>query len=156
MDGYVRFDDTASHEKAGVVKVKSAGSLESGVTVDESGYLQLIEPSAEAIESKVPFPFALPLSQIDNAVKSAVHLEMSDGYRPEDFAVGDSFVGDRANLPASYSAVKGYIDGEVSGAVSKMEAKMPVKGIDYFTAEDVEEIIEAVYSKIGDGNGVEY
>lgn len=128
LDGYVRFDDIASEEKAGVVKAKSAGSLESGVTVDESGYLQLIEPSAEAIESKVPFPFALPLSQIDNAVKSAVHLEMSDGYRPEDFAVGDSFAGDRANLPASYSAVKGYIDGRT---VAERTSETSFKWTDY-------------------------
>ena len=44
--------------------------------------------------------------------------------------------------------------GETGPAGS--EGKTPVKGVDYFTDADISEIVNAVYAKMADGNGVAY
>ena len=36
------------------------------------------------------------------------------------------------------------------------DAKTPIKGIDYFTEEEIEEIVNSVYNKVADGNEVAY
>lgn len=36
------------------------------------------------------------------------------------------------------------------------DGKTPVKGTDYFTSADIQEIVNAVYNKVADGNGVAY
>lgn len=46
-------------------------------------------------------------------------------------------------------------DTGATGASGK-DGKTPVKGTDYFTEADINEIVNAVYTKVADGNGVAY
>ena len=83
-----------------------------------------------------------------DAIEVPNEIYVGDGEMPEGATIQILLDGSDEEQ-ALKDELKEYIDGEI-------EKVTPVKGVDYFTAADVDEIVNRVYAKVADGNGVAY
>lgn len=108
MEEYVKFTDYASQNKHGTVKP----SLINGIIVDSDGVIGVLPSTDAQLKSKNSNNRPIISKQIDYASVQSAHQEMSNDYNPSTAVTPDGNVpyayGDRQ--PASYAAVKKYID----------------------------------------------
>lgn len=69
---------------------------------------------------------------------------------------GDSSGGGSDGKSAYQIAVENGFVGTEQQWLESLKGKTPVKGTDYFTAADIESIVNAVYAKVADGTEVSY
>jgi hypothetical protein len=79
-------------------------------------------------------------------------LENDAGYLTEHQDISGKL--DASALPTAINTA--LAQAKASGEFDGKPGAKPVKGIDYFTDADIAEIVNAVYSKVADGNGVAY
>lgn len=73
------------------------------------------------------------------------------------FQTGDSiFVKNGSKGSTGATGAKGDKGDKGETGAKGADGKTPIKGTDYFTAADINTIVEAVYAKIADGNEVSY
>ena len=75
---------------------------------------------------------------------------------PEDTSVIWVDTDDNSTDGLSEAINTALAQAKASGEFDGQPGKTPIKGTDYFTEADINEIINAVYTKIADGNGVAY
>lgn len=111
---YVGFEDYASTEKAGIVKITNR-SIASGIEMDSQNRLTLTPLYESEIIKKSNIPKCpIMLRNADHVSVQTTHQEMSDTYDPDTAKTPDGDVpyayGGRQ--PVSYNAVKEYINSK--------------------------------------------
>lgn len=105
---YVKNTDYAKSNKGGVIKVWDNSQY--GLFMS-SGYLQVSPATSEEIAAKTHGYKPIVPARIEDAVKAGTHQSMSDSYN----------VGSKGELPASYTAVKNYVDSLVGGLEDEID-----------------------------------
>lgn len=111
-DEYVKNTDYATAEKGGVVKVENF--IRGLQMVD--GVLSVYGAEREQINSKVSVITPITPSHFDYALSKGTHQDMSEDYDTAKFQSGKFMDGAKGQLPASYDAVKNYVDGKTEMA----------------------------------------
>ncbi len=123
LSDYVKFTDYPKvNGSAGVLKVVSS---EHGINIGSNGNLYVQQAYNSDVAKKESNYRPVVPSVIDTAVYASTHQEMSDEYAVSSFTTGATFSYDKSTLPASYAAVKGYVDGlvgEISTALDEILA----------------------------------
>ena len=108
---YVKKTDVAV-QNSGVPGLVNLGSNSNGIYISNNE-LKVYGVSKQNIDAKVSSTMPVCPRQIDNAAKASTHQEMSDEYDVSTFFTSAEYKEDKGNLPVSYNAVKGYVDGMV-------------------------------------------
>lgn len=124
LDGYVKTTDYATDEVGGVIKAMGHDAASIFPSRTSSRYLSVSEDGALQMTSAYPYEVASSysdsLAPLTNDLKYAVaaistHKQMSDDYDVESKQCVNLGNLSKGDLPASYDAVKNYVDGEVGG-----------------------------------------
>lgn len=102
---YVKNTDYAGNSKGGVIKVWNNSQY--GLYMS-SGYLRVSPATSEEIAAKTHGYKPIVPARIEDAVKAGTHQDMSDSYN----------FGTKGGLPASYTAVKNYINTTINKKVT--------------------------------------
>lgn len=105
---YVKNTDYATATKGGVVKIKPYAK---GLSLVDGGILSIYGAERGQIDAKESGSAPIVTYFQDYAVSKSTHQDMSDDYDVSSLKVGVIFEGSQSQLPASYEAVKGYVDG---------------------------------------------
>lgn len=118
-DSLVMKTDYPTKDVAGVVKIDRA---KQGLLVTDDGELRVY--CAEQSEMRAPQNSTKPLSvrNLGLGITINTHQQMNDDYEPSDLVVSGYTVGIQEQLPASYTAVKGYVDSSISALIEKLKA----------------------------------
>lgn len=113
---YVKNTDYATLTTAGVVKVDTVSTTGRGIYTKDN---KLIVACAEKSEMTNKYSYNRPISPSyqDYAVSVSTHQDMSDDYDVSSLKVAANFEGSQSKLPASYEAVKGYVDTSIQQAI---------------------------------------
>lgn len=106
--GYVKNTDYATKTVGGVVKAPN--STVPGIVVSSGGTIQLYRADDSQIEAKTSFSVPITPSNVDYAIVKGTHQDMSNDYDVTTLKTISSVKNNEGQLPASYDAVKGYID----------------------------------------------
>lgn len=121
LSEYVKKTDYATDDTGGVVKVKNYSS---GLSIGaKTGELQVYPAETTDIDTKASFTKPVGVSNFDYAVSKGTHQDMSDDYDVTTLKTTNKLSGTQGQLPASYNAVKGYIDdkiGDISTALDEL------------------------------------
>lgn len=110
VEKYVKNIDYATYDKAGILSVGNGLIIENDkIHIDEATEVEL-EEKCECHRSITP-------DYIDTAVYYSTHQDMSDDYLVTNLKTSDKFEGTKGELPASYNAVKNYIDNSIQTAI---------------------------------------
>lgn len=108
LSEYVKKTDYATYDTGGVVKVRSSG----GIRLTDEGSLATVCATSSHILAKTSAVNPIVPANLNYAVEVCTNQTMSDDY-----------VEAQGQLPASYNAVKGYVDdkiGDISTALDNI------------------------------------
>lgn len=110
---------------------------------NDAGYLTEHQDISGKLDSS-----ALPTA-INTALAQAKASGEFDGANGKDgTSITHSWNGTTLNVTSA--------SGTSSADLKGVKGDTPVKGVDYFTTSDIQEIVDAVYAKVADGNEVAY
>ena len=114
---YVKNTDYATKEKAGVVRVATVSHSGNGIRM-HNGELLAIDPALKSdIVQKLSYNMPITPICADYVVQYATHQTMADDYDTTTLSVISGLLGAQGTLPASYEAVKGYVDTSIQQAI---------------------------------------
>jgi hypothetical protein len=132
---YVSNTDYATANVGGVVKVKNYSS---GLFIGaETGELQVYPAETTDIDAKASFTKPVGVSNFDYAVSKGTHQDMSDDYDVTTLKTANKLSGEQGQLPASYNAVKGYVDDMFSTKANKSDLDWKLIGEEEVTEADI-------------------
>ena len=115
---YVKNTDYATGTTYGVVKVMNTSNVSRGIVKNATdGVIQIA--CAGRVEMTNKLSYNRPITPVyqDYAVSVSTHQDMSDDYDVSSLKVAANFEGSQSKLPASYEAVKGYVDTSIQSAI---------------------------------------
>lgn len=130
LSDYVKKTDYANSTTAGVIKVKN---YIHGLTVEADGTLAIYPAEKGDISGKQQSTRPVNVSRFDYAMSYGTHQTMSDDYDVSTMKVATDMAGKQGQLPASYDAVKGYVDdklGEIDTALDNIISKYELDGVE--------------------------
>lgn len=137
---YVSNTDYATADVGGVVKV---GQYQKGLyIIPDTKQLSIYGAEKNDVETKTTSPRPILPYRVDYAVSKSTHQTMNDEYDTTTMYVNDaSMVGAQGQLPASYNAVKAYVDDMLSTKADKSDLDWKLIGETETTEEYVESVI---------------
>lgn len=106
----------------GLVKL---GSNAKGITLTGDGELILKEASLANLENNSTQLVVTKPSLFKHLVALGTHQQMNDKYDVNSISVPSSFNGKQGELPASYNAVKAYVDTKIEEAIENGMGALP-------------------------------
>lgn len=106
----------------GLVKL---GSTAKGITLTADNELILKEASVANLENNSTQLVVTKPSLHKHLIALGTHQQMNDKYDVNTVAVPNSFEGRQGELPASYNAVKAYVDNKAEDIVKEVLASIP-------------------------------
>jgi hypothetical protein len=133
---YVTNTDYATADVGGVVKV---GQYQKGLyIIPDTKQLSIYGAEKNDVETKTTSPRPILPYRVDYAVSKSTHQTMDDEYDTTTMYVNDaSMVGAQGQLPASYNAVKGYVDDGLSTKADKADLDWKLIGEEEVTEADI-------------------
>ena len=120
-DTIITASDYATNNKAGIVQVYGDGGLRFLPMGGNTNYLAINQATEREISGKGDMFKPVTTDLFDFAISKGTHQDMGDGYSPESLTTTWNMEGKQGQLPASYDAVKGYIDGVVGDIESALD-----------------------------------
>lgn len=106
MKDYVKNTDYATYQTGGVVRTNA----QYGIVMKTGGYIGTYLANNDEIAAKEHLSKPIVPYNLDKAVKESTHQNMSEEYDPEGMVKSKGFSDAAGTLPASYDAVKNYVD----------------------------------------------
>lgn len=132
LEDYVKKTDYANATTGGVIKVKN---YTHGLTVEADGTLAIYPAEKGDISGKQQSTRPINVSRFDYAMSYGTHQTMSDDYDVSTMKVATDMAGKQGQLPASYDAVKEYVDTMAFTGGSGGSLEGYVKDTDYATLD---------------------